>query len=103
MKSARPHQPVMVQEVLDAFADVSISVFFEGTLGAGGHAVEILKAHPEIKRYIACDLDKDALNLARKNLEPWKEKVDLIHGNFMYLDRYLEEREINEVDGFFLT
>ncbi|HSX12574.1 MAG TPA: 16S rRNA (cytosine(1402)-N(4))-methyltransferase [Rhabdochlamydiaceae bacterium] len=98
----RPHQPVLVQEVLEGFAEVSLSVFYEGTLGAAGHAQEILKAHPEIKRYIACDLDQEALALARKQLEPWKEKVDLIHGNFMDLDAHLEERGIQEVDGFFL-
>ncbi len=98
----RPHQPVMVKEVLEGFAGLPISVFFEGTVGAAGHAVEILKAHPEIKRYIACDLDKDALALARKHLEPWKEKVDLINGNFMDLDQHLEERGIEQVDGFFL-
>ena len=98
----RPHQPVLVKEVLEGFAGQSISVFFEGTLGAAGHAVEILKAHPEIKRYIACDLDKEALALARKNLEPWKEKVDLINGNFADLDLYLMERGIKKVDGFFL-
>jgi 16S rRNA (cytosine1402-N4)-methyltransferase len=98
----RPHQPVLVKEVLEGFAGQSISVFFEGTLGAAGHAVEILKAHPEIKRYIACDLDKEALALARKNLEPWKEKVDLINGNFADFDLYLAERGIKKVDGFFL-
>lgn len=98
----RPHQPVLLQEVLEGFAGVSLSVFYEGTLGAAGHAQEILKAHPEIKRYIACDLDKEALALARKQLEPWKEKVDLIHGNFMDLDQHLEERGIQQVDGFFL-
>lgn len=101
--SNRPHEPVMVKQVLKSLEGLSISTFFEGTLGAGGHAAEILKAHPEIKRYIACDLDQSALELARRNLEPWREKVDFVHGNFMDLDEHLQELGVNEVDGFFLT
>ena len=65
-KSNRPHVAVMVNEVLKGFHGLSITTFFEGTLGAGGHAAEILTAHPEIRRYIACDLDQDALELAEE-------------------------------------
>jgi 16S rRNA (cytosine1402-N4)-methyltransferase len=93
---------VLLQEVLNGFNGCHLSVFYEGTCGAAGHAQEILKAHPEIKRYFACDLDEGALSLAKKQLEPWKDKVEFIHGNFRDLDLHLEERKIKSVDGFFL-
>jgi 16S rRNA (cytosine1402-N4)-methyltransferase len=97
-----PHRSIMVEEVLKGFQDVALRVFYEGTLGAGGHAAEILKAHPEIERYIACDRDPQALEIAQKRLFPWKKKIDFIHGNFWHLDKHLADRGIQQVDGFFL-
>src|SRR5690242_13337251 len=85
------HISVMAQECLQHFAGRSISVFFDGTLGAGGHARLILEAHPEITKYIACDRDPDAIEIARRSLAPWKEKVEFVHGNFADLDEYLKE------------
>jgi len=99
----RPHTPIMVDEVLKGFEGVNLKVFYEGTLGAGGHAGAILEAHPEIERYIACDKDPEALEIAAKALSKWKGKLDLIQGNFADLDQHLQERGIKEVDGFFLT
>lgn len=93
----------MLKEVLAAFEGVKLKYFYEGTLGAGGHARAILENHPEIMRYIGCDKDPKALELAQIELAPWKNKVELIHGNFADLDLHLMEREITAVDGFFLT
>ena len=99
----REHTSVLEKEALSFFADRQIGVFFEGTVGAGGHAKAFLEAHPEIKRYIGCDVDPEALEIARETLKPWKDKVELIQGNFSQLDTYLQERKIQTVDGFFLT
>jgi len=96
------HKPVLTRECLQFFEDISLKIFFEGTVGNGGHAQEILKAHPEIERYLGCDLDPTALDLAKKILQPWEEKVELMQGNFADLDTFLQEREIQEVNGFFL-
>ncbi len=92
----------MQDEVVSFYKDKKIRVFFDGTLGAGGHAKAILQEHPEIQTYIGCDRDPDALAIAANHLMPWKDKIELIHGDFAQLDRYLEEREIKSVDGFFL-
>src|SRR6185436_20334095 len=96
------HSSVMVAECLKGFEGCHLPTFFEGTVGAGGHAVAILEAHSEIERYIACDQDPDALEIAKERLEPWKGKVELVRGNFRDLDGVLEERGIKLVNGFFL-
>ena len=96
------HTSVMVQECLKGFEGSLLPVFFEGTVGAGGHAEAILSAHPEIERYIGCDHDPEALALARKRLVPWKDKVELVRGNFKDLDTILQKRGIEAVNGFFL-
>lgn len=97
-----PHLSVMAEEVLRAFSHKTLKVFFEGTVGAGGHARRILEAHPEIEHYIACDRDPEALKLAKQELEPWKNKIQWVHGNFADLDLHLKKRGIDQVDGFFL-
>ena len=102
-KPQSEHVPILVKEMLDFFQDSSLSIFFDGTLGAGGHAKAILEAHPEIQRFIGCDKDPEALEIAAKTLSPWKDKIELIQGNFADLDQYLNKRNIQYVDGFFLT
>ncbi len=97
------HTSVMVEECLKGFEGSLLTTFFEGTVGAGGHAEAILKAHPEIKRYIGCDQDPQALAIASSRLKPWKDKVELVRGNFIDLDTILSKRGIKEVNGFFLT
>jgi 16S rRNA (cytosine1402-N4)-methyltransferase len=101
--NAAPHIPIMVHEVISNFDGADLKVFFDGTLGAGGHARAILEAHPEIRRYIGCDNDPEALEIARKNLAPWADKLEFVHGNFSRLDEYMKELNVKAVDGFFLT
>ena len=96
------HVPVLLTEVLQAFEGRSLKTFFEGTVGAGGHAKAILEAHPEILRYFACDRDENALEIAKKHLKPWWEKVEWIQGPFSELDRYLAERKVPSIDAFFI-
>lgn len=96
------HASVMVTECLAGFKGSELKVFFEGTLGAGGHAAALLEAHPEIKRYIGCDRDPEALEIAGEKLKVWKS-IEIVKGNFADLDTVLQKRGIKEVDGFFLT
>lgn len=96
------HVPVLLSEVLQAFEGRRLLVFFEGTVGAGNHAKAILEAHPEIERYFACDRDASALEIAKKNLKPWWEKVEWIHGPFSEVDRYLKEKKVPSIDAFFI-
>jgi 16S rRNA (cytosine1402-N4)-methyltransferase len=96
------HTPVLLTQVLEAFQGKHIRVFFEGTVGAGGHAAAVLEAHPEIETYFACDRDDTALKLAKEKLEPWKEKVRFIHRPFGDLDAILKEQKEDRLDGFLL-
>lgn len=96
------HLPVMVEEVLEFYNGMDIRVFFDGTLGAGGHAEAILKAHPEIEMYIGCDRDPKALLIAQERLNPWREKIKFVHGNHRDLEEILDSLGVDGVDGFFL-
>lgn len=99
MKQNKPHIPVLLDEILKFFEGVDLRIFFEGTLGAAGHASKILEEHKEIKKYIGCDVDPDALHLAEKNLSKWKNKIELVQTNFQYIDEVLEKKKISKVNG----
>jgi len=97
-----PHISVMLKEFLWFFSENKIKTFFDGTLGAGGHAKALLEQHQEIEQYIGCDQDSTALQIAAEVLKPWKKKVIFERGNFADLDRFLKKLRIKLVDGFFL-
>ncbi len=97
-----PHIPVMRDEVLEVFEGIHLKVFVDCTLGAGGHASEILKAHPEIETYIGCDRDENAINIAKETLKPWQGKVQFHRVNHVDIEKVLDQIGIEKVDGFFL-
>ncbi|MBS4164380.1 Ribosomal RNA small subunit methyltransferase H [Candidatus Protochlamydia amoebophila] len=94
-----PHRSVLLEEVIEAFQTVQLKVFIDGTLGAGGHAEAILEHHPEIELYLGIDQDSNALNIANKRLEKWKQKILLKQGNFSQFDIFLKEIGFSSMDG----
>lgn len=92
------HIPVLMREVLEIFTGKSLRIFFDGTVGAGGHAKAILEEHPEIERYIACDRDPRAHELSSVTLAPWKEKIEWIRGSYADVVAELE----GCIDGFLI-
>ncbi len=96
------HFPVLLKEFLNFFEEDKLIIFFDGTVGAGGHAAALLEAHPEIEIYIGCDQDKSALAIASETLKPWMKKVRLVHENFSNIDDILYKMKIKKIDGIFL-
>ena len=76
------HAPVMVDEVLEQLAPARGGLFFDGTLGGGGHAVAILERGGEGARLIAVDRDPEALDVAARRLERFGARARLVAGNF---------------------
>lgn len=99
---SKPHLPVLLREVLAVFEGQQIAIFFDGTLGAGGHAKAILEAHPEIEKYYGCDRDPVALEIAARTLEPWGKKVEFIRGPYADAAEYLDEAGVECIDGFLI-
>ncbi|RUM56205.1 MAG: 16S rRNA (cytosine(1402)-N(4))-methyltransferase [Nautilia sp.] len=73
-----PHIPVLLNETLSLFDNMKDGFFIDCTCGFGGHSEAILKKFPNIK-LIAIDQDIEALNFAKKRLEPFKDRVEFIH------------------------
>jgi 16S rRNA (cytosine1402-N4)-methyltransferase len=75
------HAPVMVQEVLEYLKPERGGLYFDGTLGGGGHTQAILEAGVTA-RVIGVDQDTEALDVAGRRLEQFGDRVELVHGNF---------------------
>lgn len=99
---SQEHCSVLPSEVMHFFSETNCRIVVDGTLGAGGHAELFLKSHSEIENFIGIDQDPVALSLAEKRLAPWKEKVNLVRGNFSGLDEHLTFLGISKVDAILL-
>ena len=61
------HKPVMLEECMAGLDIKSGGVYFDGTLGGGGHSYEILRRIAPDGRLIATDLDDFAIAAAGEN------------------------------------
>ena len=73
----------------------------DGTLGGAGHSYHIAEKLTT-GRLIGIDRDPVALAAAGKRLEPFGDRVTLVHSNFCRMAQVLEELEIPGVDGILL-
>ena len=95
----QPHLSVLLDEILKFYQEKALSVFIDGTLGAGGHAESLLKLHPEIEHFIGIDQDPTALEIAKERLRPWSGKSRFFKGNFTDFETFLDDCGILEIDG----
>lgn len=84
------HVPVLVSEVL-SYLDVGRGgLFFDGTVGGGGHAEAILRASAAT-RVLGVDRDPAALAAARARLARFGERVELELGDYADVAERLDE------------
>jgi 16S rRNA (cytosine1402-N4)-methyltransferase len=98
VNTAESHTPVLVEEVLQWLEVKPDGIYVDATLGAGGHSAEIAKRLVS-GRLISLDQDERALELARENLKPWKDRVTLVKSPFSKIAEVVHELGIPKVDG----
>ena len=96
-----PHKPVLLQEVLQCLNLKPGAFVADGTVGSGGHALEILKAIGPGGRLIGVDQDPAAISRCRDLLKSFPQ-ASLHTGNFLCLDKMLEGLNIHSVDAVLL-
>lgn len=92
------HQPVLLDECIEALNIKKDGVYLDGTLGGAGHSAEIAK-RLENGTLIGVDRDKTALEAAKKKLEPLGKDVRLIWDNFKNLESILDGEGFLKIDG----
>lgn len=77
-------------------------VWFDGTVGGGGHSYEILKRTSPSGRLIATDLDDEAIAAATQRLQPFDGRFTIYKSNYKNFERVFEEAGVDEIDGAIL-
>ncbi len=95
------HVSVLLRECIEGLDIKPDGIYVDGTLGGAGHSCEIVKRLTD-GRHIGIDRDPVALKAAGERLEPWKDRVTLVHSNFCEIKQVLEELNIEGVDGILL-
>ena len=96
------HIPVMKEECLEALRIKDGGVYFDGTIGGGGHSYEILKRSSPSGRLIATDLDDSAICAASQRLSEFKGRFDIYKSNYKDYEKVFEIAGVDEVDGILL-
>jgi 16S rRNA (cytosine1402-N4)-methyltransferase len=96
------HVPVLLNETLDLLVKNPAGTYIDGTLGRGGHAVEILKRLSPKGRLIGLDRDVEAIEQTKEILSPFGARAVRIHGNFADMKELCRLIGVTEVDGVLL-
>src|SRR5690606_13955179 len=94
MKMTTYHNPVLLNESVDALVENPDGIYVDCTFGGGGHSREILEHLSEKGRLFSFDQDEDAKN----NLIEDK-RFELIMQNFRFLKNNLRYQGIKKVSG----
>ena len=92
------HQSVLLMPAVEALHIRPDGIYLDGTLGGAGHSFEIA-GRLTTGHLIGLDRDQVALAAARERLQPYIDRVTLVHSNFSRLADVLDDLGINRVDG----
>ncbi|MCD4829987.1 MAG: 16S rRNA (cytosine(1402)-N(4))-methyltransferase RsmH [Candidatus Cloacimonetes bacterium] len=95
------HQPVLLNESVQAITRPGNRLLVDGTLGGGGHSRLLLDTNPDAT-VIAFDRDMDALAYAREELAGYGERFVTVHDNFANMRTRLALLGIGRIDGLIL-
>lgn len=102
MEVAMQHKSVLLQEVIDGLEIKAGDVFVDGTLGGGGHSLEVCKRFGDTVVMIGIDLDPEAHSRASARLSQHNCSLRHIQGSFRNIDTLLEKEGIRNVDKILL-
>ena len=91
------HDPVLAAEVIALLEPSQGGLFVDCTVGLGGHAQALLDAGAT--KVLGLDRDPQALEIARAALARFGDRVELVHADYRDLERVLDDRSIDGVNG----
>jgi 16S rRNA (cytosine1402-N4)-methyltransferase len=92
------HTPVLLKESTDYLVTKKDGVYFEGTLGFGGHTQEILNSLSKKGCMVSTDVDQSAFNFCREKFKD-EDRVKLYNFNFSLVDVIAKIETIEFFDG----
>lgn len=95
------HEPVLLDEVIEALAIKPDGIYLDGTAGGGGHSFAIA-SRLTAGRLIAVDRDPEAVAAASERLAPLGDRAKVVRSNFSDMDRVCTAEGIAALDGILL-
>ena len=96
------HKPVMLEECMEGLALKDGGIWYDGTVGGGGHSYEILRRTASNGRLIATDLDDEAIAAASARLKEFDGRFTIYKSNYKDFASVFEEAGIDKIDGALL-
>lgn len=96
------HKPVMLEECMNGLKLKPDGIWFDGTLGGGGHSIEILRRTCPNGRLLAIDKDSDALMSAAERLSEYSDRITYVHDDFKNAVKHIEKYAPEGLDGALL-
>ncbi len=96
------HKSIMLGETIEALHIKPDGIYVDGTLGGGGHSLEIARRLTEGGRLIGIDQDGDAIAAAGQRLAPYADRVTIVRSNYADMKQVLKDLSIDRVDGILL-
>ena len=93
------HKPVMLEECMEGLNLKDGGIWYDATVGGGGHSYEILKRTANHGRLIATDLDDEAIVAATERLKEFEGRFHIYKSNYKEYASVFEQAGIEEVDG----
>ncbi len=96
------HISVLLEETIEGLHINPDGIYVDGTLGGGGHALEVCKCLSDKGKFIGIDQDEAAILASSERLKDFKDKVTIIRSNYCNMKQVLQEQGIYSVDGIVL-
>lgn len=96
------HVPVLVNEVIEGLMPRSGGRYLDGTLGAGGHAEQILLASNPDGQLLGMDIDPLAIAIAKQSLLPFGERIHFANQNYVEMKSLITLLNWSKLDGILL-
>ncbi len=97
------HTPVLLErsiELLTPALDAPGAVLVDGTLGMAGHSEAFLQRFPDLT-LVGIDRDEDALDIARRRLEPFASRTHFVHAVYDEIPAALASLGFKAAQGIF--
>jgi len=96
------HIPVLLHETLEYLNLTPDGIYVDGTMGGGGHSIEILKRIASTGKLIGIDRDPAAIIATSERLVDYSDSFTAVHGNFADIKEILSNLNIENIDGMMM-
>ncbi len=96
---AEIHQPVLLEESMFWLAIQPTDTYVDMTVGAGGHALNILQRLTDPGRLIGVDHDPEILALAAEKLASQKQQFSLHQDAFSNIESIFKKCNVSKING----